>query len=359
MAGAIDEALDAVQSLLSQPLPSESPYPFPPGEDQATWCERCLQAFSALHQSSRLTLTDSQGTPMALLLGRLARGPMAESLEESPGRQRLLGSLVRTLHRPGRINQGLKGTCAVTCLESYMAERQPAEYARLCVGLMTPLGRVSLQNGGELIRDEDCLVWNAREARRGLVSRLFQVAAMEYAYPELDYRNLEDGHFRITPDKGAILENTGTGIDLEAFDNLLEGLTGERWDTLSEKQEQIARLLAKMGLDISRAPNLKDDALPIIRRSLAAGESLFATLDAKEPPNSPIHPFLLPHKVRVLGLDEARSQVIYEDPLDPEGAWLPGADSRVLDTEGRCSMPIQKFLRLMSELSYKPAFYEP
>ena len=68
-------------------------------------------------------------------------------------------------------------------------------------------------------------------------------------------------------------------------------------------------------------------------------------------------PYVLPHKVRVLAFDGENDRVVYEDPLDPTESWIPGADTRVEDDRGRCSISRVDFCRLMDELSYLPVHH--
>lgn len=343
----------ALRALLAGPV--EATYPLPRGETPEAWRERCLEALGAL-----------TGDPAVLeTLGRLADQPMVGFLAVRPGRVRLVGELLRTLAEPGRINQGLKGTCAVTCVESWLAETAPAEYARLLVGLLGPEGSVMLQNGEPLLRDQSRLLWDEREASRSPVSRIFQAAAMGYAYPNLDYRDTEDGFVDPTAARPSAPDPplTATGLDLDAFDRFLEGVTGERWDTLSEKASHLAALLEKAGLDVSKVPELRRDGLAIVARSAAGGSPTFVTLDVRGHPvcagadELPPGVAVMPHKVRVIAVDEAAGRVVYDDPLDPPAPWLPGIETRVEDRSGRCSMPLAGLGDLMLELSYLPRFW--
>lgn len=316
-------------------------------------------SLQSLPERGLLERVDHESIPLFEHLERLAFSPLGQGLLESPGHVRLLGELIRNLIRPRRINQGLKGTCSVTCIETWLAEHDPGEYCRLLVGLILEPGRVTMRGGGELLRDEERLEWFHREGRRNPASRVFQVAGMEFAYPNLDYRNLEDRQYHTGPgdSEGACF---GAGLDLDAFDYLLEGISGERWDTLSDKHAHIARLLARMGLDTSSVPDLKRDGLAIIEASLAEGESVFVTLDSPfyklpEGLSEEDRQYMeLPHKVRLVSLDGER--VLYEDPLDPQEPWLPGVQTRVLDAQGVCSMSREDLRRILVEMSYKPRF---
>ncbi len=322
-------------------------YPLPGGESLQAWRGRRDQARALLAVRGLLRDVDARGGALAGTLEALERGPVAPGLLESPGRERLVGELVLNLADPGRINQGLKGTCAAACVERHLAVSAPAEYGRLIFGLAAPPGEVALRGGGLLVRDERSLRWAPGEAARSPVSRLLQAAAMEFAYPELDYRNLEDGY--LDP-RGRRL---ASGLGLDAFDRLLEAATGQRWDTLSDRQAHLRRLLEKAGFDTSAVPRLERDGPSILRRSLAANQPVFVTLD---PPRRDADPLLtLPHKV--IARRQGRGRLYYDDPLSPLRPWLPGADARPEGPGGRWSLPLEGFMALAVELSYQPAFF--
>lgn len=342
--------IDAVEDRLDQPV--NAGYPLRDKEIVGVWRKRCVQALHHLAERGLLGSKDALGRPVYMHLLAIADDPMCANFEDAPGRTILLGELIRNIATPGRITQGLKGTCAATCVEIYLAERYPVEYARLCAGLMTPLGKVKLQNGDELSRDEDVLAPDEHEFRRSPVSRVFQVACMEYAYPELDYRNDIDGQFQGT-------DNTGTGLSLKAFERLLSAITGETWKTLSDGFARFAKIL---GLDSSKIPDLHRDGMAIIERSTAAGEPVFATIELSKV-RSPIRRAAsngsaehAAHKVRVLAIDRQKGTVLYDDPMDPQQSWFDGVKSDIVDRYGHCTMTIEDFDKLLVELSYKPQF---
>lgn len=338
-------------------LPVHPTYPLRDREIVGVWRKRSVEALYALAKEGQFEKTDAEGKPLYEHLLAVADGPMHETFEEAPGRTILLGEIIRNIAHPGRITQGLKGTCAATCIEIYMAEREPAEYARICRGLVSPSGRVKMRNGEELVRDEDALAPDEFEFRRSPISRIFQVACMEYAYPELDYRNAEDGQF-----DG--VKNTGTGLSLGAFDRLLEGMSGQKWATLSDGYTRMASLFAKFGVDTSKVPDLHRDALDIIERATNAGEPVFATLELARV-RSPIRRAAgagaehAAHKIRVLKLDRKTGTVLYDDPMDPQQNWFEGVRTQIVDKYGHCTMPIDDFSKLLVELSYRPEFWTP
>lgn len=344
------DIIDAIEDRLDQPI--NAGYPLRDKEIVGVWRKRCVQALHHLAERDLLSKTDIFGRPLYMHFLQIADEPMVKTFEDAPGRTILLGELMRNIANPGRITQGLKGTCAATCVEIYLAERDPVEYARLCAGLMTPEGKTKLRNGDELTRDEDVLAPDEHEFRRSPVSRVFQVACMEYAYPELDYHNDVDGQFQGS-------DNTGTGLTLKAFDRLLGAISGETWKTISDGYARFAKLL---GLDPAKLPDLHRDGLEIIERSTGAGQPVFATIELSKI-RSPIRraasngsPEHAAHKIRVLAVDRVKGTVLYDDPMDPQQSWFEGVKSDVVDRYGHCTMPIEDFNKLLVELSYKPEF---
>ena len=344
------DMVDAIEDRLDQPV--NAGYPLRDKEIVGVWRKRCVQAVNHLAERNLLGKQDVFGRSMYQHFLQIADEPMCKTFEEAPGRTILMGELIRNIANPGRITQGLKGTCAATCIEIYLAERDPVEYARLCAGLMTPDGRVKLRNDDKLSRDEDVLAPDEQEFRRSPVSRIFQVACMEYAYPELDYRNDIDGQLQGS-------ENTGTGLSLKAFERLLHAISGETWKTISDGFSQFAKLL---GLDSSKLPDLHRDGLAIIERSTRAGEPVFATIELAKV-RSPVRRAAsngtaehAAHKVRVLAVDRVKGTVLYDDPMDPQQSWFEGVKSDIVDKYGHCTMPIEEFDKLLVELSYKPQF---
>lgn len=346
------EIVDQLEERLD--LPVHPTYPLRDREIVGIWRKRSVEALRELGSRGFFERKDAFGKPLHESLWAVADAPMVPSFEDAPGRTILLGELIRNIVHPGRITQGLKGTCAATCVEIYVAERDPAEYARIIAGLVSPAGRVVLRSGGELVRDEDVLEPDEYEFRRSPVSRIFQVACMEYAYPELDYHNAEDGQF-----EG--VKNTGTGLSLGAFDRLLVGITGHRWETLSDGHAAFAALFKRFGLDTSRVADLHRDALSIIERVTAAGETVFATLELPKV-RSPVRRAAggvdhAAHKIRVLKLDRPNGTVVYDDPMDPQQSWFEGIRTNIVDRYGRCTMPIADFEKLLVELSYPPELW--
>lgn len=319
--------------------------------------ERVVQALEALERAQILERRDSSGHTLVDSLVTVAEGEFWEPFALEPGRSRIFAELVLNLSEPKRINQGLKATCAAACLESYMAERDPAEYARIIAGLVTRDGLVTLKSGLSLVCDEDVLGPGLREAGRNPVSRIFQAACMEFAYPNMHYDNVKDGHF-----DGDV--NVGSGLEMTAFQRLVEAVTGESWKTTSTTHARLLGIFSRLGMDTQDAVDIKRDGLAIIDQSTRQDEPVFVTLELPIVPNPVPHaePAMLhnaPHKVRAMQIDWSNRVVHYDDPMDPERRWFDGVDVTIHDSFGHCSMSIDDFLRLMTELTFRPALFKP
>lgn len=344
-----------LHDLAGQPV--EHAYAFVSGETAPTWDEAFERCVDELDQNALLADIDNSGTSLAHWLLELAEGTLSSVLLRDVGRKRVVGEVLRNIIEPGRICQGNKGTCAVTSIEIWLAERHPAEYARVISGLARPEGALLLYNGEVMGTSEDSMVWTAMEGNRSPISRLFQVAGMEYADPETTYSNAVDQSFEANTDGVEVA--IGTGIRLQAFDRILEGLTGDEWRVLTDQDAQMVARLADLGLPTSGMLRLDLHAETITRNALAAGSTVFVTLAAHRtsaPPDPvpPAAPVLLPHKVRVLAIDDIHDRLQYEDPFDPVEPWIPGVVSTIDDPFGRCSMARADFFSLVVELSFRP-----
>lgn len=342
-----DDLMQRLRAVLSRALPSG--YPLPPGESEADWRAAALAALEQL--APALSQPAGFDHTLGSALDLTASAEMPQSLEALPGRARLLGEVLRNLADPGRINQGHKGTCAVACVEIHLAMKHPGVYARLVAELLSMDGAARMNGGAVLTRDESQLQWTAAEARRSPASRLLQVAFMEFAFPDLDYCNIVDGHH---DGDGT---NTGTGMSLDAFDRLLDAVTGHAWSRLCIEDRFIVEQFVRMGMCPTVLPDIKRDGEAIIRASLAADHGVFVTLQplpesGRRATPDGLHPMLrLPHKVRVLRIDDGAGRIWYDDPLDPEVPWIPDVESRVENLDGHCSMAKSDFLGLVVELS--------
>ncbi|MDI1444566.1 hypothetical protein [Polyangium sp. 6x1] len=320
------------------------------------WRATIDDALRVLAGDGRLARLDALGHPLVESLVTIATRPLWSFFATPEGRNRALFELVQNLANPGRINQGLKGTCAAACVETYLAVQDPAEYARLVAGLISTSGRATLRSGEELVCDEDILLPSAGERGRNPISRIFQVACMEFAYPDLDYDNILDSHF-----KGEAC--VGTGLEMGAFERLLVAVTGKPWKTLSTQHAMMAKALAKLGISTEGVADLARDGLSILEQSTRKGEPVFATIVlpavTRLQGNAGGEPIQhAAHKILVLSIDGEEGVVHYDDPIDPHERWFEGASVRIEDELGRCSMPIADFERLLGDLSYREDLWD-
>jgi hypothetical protein len=323
--------------------------------ERAAQRERIMAALEQLESQDVLERRDSTGQTLVDSLITVAEGPFWDPFALVPGRTRIFSELVLNIAEAKRINQGLKGTCAAACIESYVAEHDPAEYARIISGLVTRDGRMTLKSGALLVCDEDVLSPNLLERGRNPVSRIFQAACMEFAYPDMSYDNVIDGHFDGD-------NNVGTGLEIEAFERLLEAVTAESWKTITTAFSRMKSLFSRFGMETTDIVDIERDGLAIIDQSTRQNADVFVTLELPSVPN-PIPngqpPVLhnVPHKVRALRIDWSKNAVHYDDPMDPDRRWFDGANVTIHDTFGHCSMPTDDFSRLMTELTYRPALF--
>jgi hypothetical protein len=119
-------------------------------------------------------------------LSAIAEQPLAPGLDRAD----LLNDLLAELEQPARVTQGLKWTCESASVQILLAERNPAEYARLVAGLAVGAGKVKLADGAEIARVPD---WASKtDAWRSWPSRLLQPAFATYGNGELGYDNTHD-----------------------------------------------------------------------------------------------------------------------------------------------------------------------
>ncbi|MCO4770513.1 MAG: hypothetical protein KDA24_10830 [Deltaproteobacteria bacterium] len=358
---------DRIQSVLETVLPSQVPRR--DGEDLSAWLTEASASVATLR--ARAPAPDRLGGLLVEHLLALAEGPVSQGLLRSPGRAVLLGELARNLADPGRINQGRKQTCAPTCVETYLGITDPGEYARVAVGLCSPDGTVTLADGNFILqRDGDApLLWEEVEGDRSPISRLIQVAAMEAASADHDYDNAADAQL-----DGAGL-SAGSGMDLAAFDTLIEAVTGVAWERWRRVEHGFLEMLHGQG--VGAKPLGLDDLLGATEASLAGGDFAFATLvpagvdprrlaramggfdpraslDEIEAVDGPVH--MKGHKVRIVGLDREAGTVRFDDPLDPDVSWM-GLGATLEDASGVCAMPLQTFLECAADFSLRSDFW--
>lgn len=217
--------------------------------------------------------------------------PMVEGLD----RGAFLCDLVQELATPSAINQGSVGTCAPTTIAIDLAMQNPAEYARIALGLASPSGEVELAGGQTLTREEGTILDDGKG--RSNVQRLMGSAFMELGNGDRDYINSTED---------------GDGAWSKDLDVLYEAVWGR---PMSDK---------RLTTDEQRA-----DAMDIIDTQLESGRNVPVALSWGEGY----------HKVLVTGTEviDGQEYVTYTNP------W--GREER---------MPREEFESRLADINYDP-----
>lgn len=302
---------DKNQSLLrgmSGPLPP--PVPCQPVQP------RINNDLLTILKSGKLTTKDSQGRSLLQNLTDLSTQEMGPTLD----RKRIFGELCSQLADPGRITQGTHGTCAPTTIQHLQATKDPAEYARIMVGLTSRDGSVTLRNGDELKRDRGSLAQD-QNFGRNTISRLYQSALMEYGDGEDEYDNRTDLHT-------AADDSTYSGQSNEGSERILEALFGEEFDSQAmDRGSESGR---------QRTEDL-------LREALNQGRQVPVSLEWSQDSNG--RPGY--HMLLVVGMTE--DSVILRNPWgghdNNESDPSRGPDREALDNGGTIAMSKDEFLR--------------
>lgn len=183
-------------------------------------------------------------------LDKLSRQDLAEGLERGP----LVADVVQEIHDPSAIAQHGYGTCAATSASIYLARNDPSEYARVVGGLASPEGKVTLKNGDTIQRESGTIDEHSSNpgAERTQSTRLLSPALMEYGRRDVNYDPVQDRH---ETHLGPFEIDRGSGLGPGDYDRVIEGLTGEKFET-----EEISRDDAPAELDkIQEATQNGDD----------------------------------------------------------------------------------------------------
>lgn len=130
--------------------------------------------------------TDTQGKTLLDDLARITQGPMTNGLSS----RQVLTDAIADVTDPSTIFQGYKGTCTATSIQSELAQREPAEYARLVAGLATGDGKVTLQDG-KTVLDSHQYYDGSQSTSEGLLSPALEEAEARHA----------GGHYNLKDDR--------------------------------------------------------------------------------------------------------------------------------------------------------------
>ncbi|WNG15296.1 hypothetical protein [Cystobacter fuscus] len=120
-------------------------------------------------------------------LDHLARAASGKELAEGINRREFTHCLVRELATPSSINQGARRTCVPTALMIDLADKNPAEYARISNGLASKEGKVELADGKTTLERAQETSFTYDKSGRSLNQRIIAPALMEVANEDLDY----------------------------------------------------------------------------------------------------------------------------------------------------------------------------
>ncbi len=190
--------------------------------------------------------TASDGTSLLHNLQLLATEPLAPGVD----RAGLLGAFIRQVDNPMDTYQGERNTCVPAVASMLMAQRYPAEEARLLVGLASPQGNVQLANGATLTRSPD---WQASDGGRSQSEELLEPAFISYAVSDegLTYDNKTDQ-----------LSDGGSGLSAVEANTLYQGLTDASYKEVdfygARDPKAINQTIAQIAKDASA-----DDPVPV------------------------------------------------------------------------------------------------
>jgi len=154
-----------------------------PEKDQGEYAKVAIEGLGTLLAEHKLESRDFRGNSLLQNLARRTRQAPFEGLKPADG-PGVMQSALRQLAFPDRVFQGENtSTCAAAALQTILAKEEPAEYARLSLGLAFD-GQVQLQNGNTLKFDASEMgKWN--DGDRSYMSKAMQGSLKAYAqqYP--------------------------------------------------------------------------------------------------------------------------------------------------------------------------------
>ncbi|HEY7162295.1 MAG TPA: hypothetical protein VH815_13600, partial [Acidobacteriota bacterium] len=188
---------------------------------------------------SALLATTSGGVTTLDSLNRLATTPLHASITDATGaaqdKSKVMEDVIKELNKPSQnLNQDNRGTCTVTSMTHTLAEKNPAEYARIVTDLATT-GQSKIANGDTITPPADGFAQD--NSNRSVSERLFQSALMNYGRPGAGYQNWNKAGF---PQPGGGTVDNGfppNGSNLGALENkrVMEGLFGKKMERYTDK----------------------------------------------------------------------------------------------------------------------------
>lgn len=265
--------------------------------------------------------TPQRGT----VLDNLARFTLFDPHLDIPdGFAVLLAEAIEEIADPSyELNQGRKGTCVPTSVSWMTASYFPAEYVRLCLGLLGGAGNVTLANGDTATVPTDSYNYDPAEQamgvpafmRRSWSERMFQSAMMNYSRPGMTYSNMAD-----------VFADRRGGLTMSELQRMLQGLrnrphsvlTGGGADLVSAIAQRLAQptlpLLTQMrwGTGSHEVVSVRADATDIVVRNPWGGMDFRVGTVLADPPRRCVNPAQAEEAIRRTDLAAAIQSLVVE-----------------------------------------------
>lgn len=215
--------------------------------------------------ADRLSTRDLRGGTMLSSLHQLATGPLGRGIDRAD----VLRSTMGEVENPTTIEQRGQGTCAATSVTLRVAERSPAEYARIVSGLASQAGTATTLAGDTLRRVPGSVA--DQRSGRSQSERLIQDSFMDFANGDYRYNVAADN-------SGA----AGGGLNVAEVTRLQTSVMGQEYRTVTTTGRQVTR---DAGFFEQRYRNLRNNLdralfrenpnapMALLRREVSAGRS--------------------------------------------------------------------------------------
>ena len=284
--------------------------------------EALMQAMNKDIDGKPALLTKRYNNTGTLLdqLDRASTTPLDARVKDSAGnpasKKQFTEDLLKEVANPNQnINQHNRGTCTVTGMTSGLADKNPAEYARIATDLATT-GQSKLANGDTITPPADGFAQD--NSNRSTGERLMQSALMNYGKPGGGYQNWNAGAdgVRGTTDDGFADATNPTARSLDGFPPNSSGLVAK------EEERVLSALHNKKMEAYEGSMNFRDDKKDILEKTqdqLKAG---------KGPVQTDVTWGTAGHAVEVTKIENGR--VYYRNPW---GGNIPGVNAGVGPTD--------------------------
>ena len=156
---------------------------------------KAVENLVGLLASGRLLAKDSQGSTTLDHLVQLQNEPLDAGFTSKRGV--LFAELTANLNCAGETHQYTHGTCSPTSLEYLHVKKEPSDYARVMVGLLSEGGEVKFK-GGETF-ERNCTGIKDDSSGRSNIDRVYQSSMMGHACQNRAlYNNYDDSFYSLS-----------------------------------------------------------------------------------------------------------------------------------------------------------------